>query len=134
MTDAYERPPVQAYRNPAPVSAGMRLIWENWDARGLRMCMEATEMYGGAAWVWGAYGDRKLMKTKNMAVECDLRTLCFFGNIRWAASGHGESFHRLSYLLSLGELLLACRAEGDLEGRPSPPSYRLSRAPIFQTA
>ena len=64
MTDAYERPPVQAYRNPAPVSAGMRLIWENWDARGLRMCMEAAEMYGGAAWVWGAYGDRKLIKTK----------------------------------------------------------------------
>ena len=55
---------------------------------GLRMCMGAAGMYGGAAWVWEVYGARKPMKTKNMAVECDLRTLCVFGNIRgrrWAS-------------------------------------------------
>ena len=28
-SDVYEWPPVQAYRNPAPVSAGMRPIWRN---------------------------------------------------------------------------------------------------------
>ena len=59
------------------------------------------------------YGAGKLMKTKNMVVECDLRTLRFFGNVGMAALGYGEPSRRLSYLLSLGELLLACRAGGD---------------------
>ena len=38
--------PAQAYRNPAPVSAGMRPIWGNWDAWGLRECMGAPFEYG----------------------------------------------------------------------------------------
>ena len=39
--DVYEWPPAQAYHNPAPVSAGMRPIWGNWDAWELRECMGA---------------------------------------------------------------------------------------------
>ena len=34
-------------------------------------------MHGSAAWVWEVYEAGKPMKIKNMAVECDLRTLCF---------------------------------------------------------
>ena len=37
--DAYGGPLVQAYRNPAPVSAGMRPIWRNWDAWERRLGM-----------------------------------------------------------------------------------------------
>ena len=47
-TDVYGGSSVQAYRNPAPVSADMRPVWGNWDTWGLRMCMESTGMYGGA--------------------------------------------------------------------------------------
>ena len=71
----------QAYQSPRRVSSGMRPIWRNWDALGITDVYGAARMYGGAAWVWEVYGARKPMKTKNMAVECDLRTLCVFGNI-----------------------------------------------------
>ena len=83
---------MQVYRNPAPVSVGIKPIWRNWDAQGLRMCVEAAGMYGGAAWVWEAYGDGKLMKTKNMTVECDLRTLCFLAMSGGQRLGMGNHF------------------------------------------
>ena len=44
--DAYGGPSVRAYRNPAPVSAGMRPIWGNWDAWGRRECTGAPFEYG----------------------------------------------------------------------------------------
>ena len=75
----------QVYQSPRLVSSGMRSIWRNGDVWGLWMCVGVAGMYGAPFEYGGAtrvYGARNPMKIKNVVVECALRTLCVFGNIR----------------------------------------------------
>ena len=67
---------------PAQISADMVSVWMKCERMG------TVDVYGGGGNVWGlrssmagsVYGAGKPMNARNMAVECDLRTLCIFGN------------------------------------------------------
>ena len=75
-----------------------------------------------AACVWepsACMENGNLMKARNVKPGCDLRTLRIFGNIKGTAPRYEGLSRRLSYLPSLVELLLVCRAGGEPGGCPS---------------